>query len=645
MRTLLLLSLLAACAVDTAALGETDDAITATTLPLYTWYSPSRGDTFTTTNPAWAPVTNPDGSIAIKSPDYRYVATEGTVFSPSAPQPRDTVPLYSWYSPSRGDNFITSNPAWAGKPGDTRSPDYGFVRLEGYVYGRPLAGTRVLRSWYNASSGDNATTASPDWAPGTLHPGFGLVREEGYLLPVVERADDRVRAESFGFGRMTVKGKPALGERPLLLIRATMPDSPIVFEHDAAYYDDIVFGRAVRNVSGFFAEQSHQLFAWKRAGSIAITTDPGYMKLSTEAWLANLYSQPMGIDLAPYDTNHDGRITAEELVILVVTNKSTNHGGVRWINNQLDGCATPAGSSVAVCAPSAVVGEDSPFIGYVHELTHMLGGEDLYDSGYYNAALSTMGLSMVGATYGLDPWHKMQLGWVRPRIREIHDPGAAESLVSPRLSTASGITDESPILFYDATRGTSEYFLAEYRMPNAATYDADVNGYYHNGLGVAVWFVKQDANRDALLVANPDGTGQDRAVWLMAPNGIRGDTHLWSSLYSDFSLRWLDGSDVGIRLTVGDALSTNPIGLQWHPTAQALVPRIDSVRTGTKTDAVLVDGMFPVTRDIAAVTANGVYLNVTGWSPSQIQTTTELPYAVYTVRVRTSNAVDGTFGL
>jgi M6 family metalloprotease-like protein len=643
MRTLLLLSL-AACAADTATLGETDDPVTATTLPLYTWYSPSRGDTFTTTNPAWAPVTNPDGSIAIKSPDYRYLATEGTVFSPSAPRPRDTVPLYSWYSPSRGDNFVTSNPAWAGKPGDTRSPDYGFVRLEGYVYANPLAGTRALRSWYNASSGDNATTANPDWAPGTSHPGFGLVRDEGYLLPVVERADDRVRAESFG--RMMVKGKPALGQRPLLLVRATLPDSPIAFEHDAAYYDDIVFGSAPRNVSGFFAEQSHQLFAWKRAGSIAVTTAPGYVNQSTETWLANLYSQPLGIDLAQYDTNHDGRITSEELAIVVVTNKSTNHGGVRWINNQLDGCATPAGSSVALCMPSAVVGEDCPFIGYVHELTHLLGGEDLYDStGYYNAALSTMGLSMVGATYSLDPWHKMQLGWVRPRIREIHDPGAVESLVPPRLSAASGITDESPILFYDATRGTGEYFLAEFRIPNAATYDADVNGYYHNGPGVAIWFVKQDASRDALLVANPDGTALDRAVWLAAPNGIRGDTHLWSSLYSEFSLRWFDGSDVGIRLRLGEMFNTNPIALQWHPTAQALAPRIDSVETGTKTDAVLVNGMFPVARDTATVTANTSSLNVIGWSTQQIQTTTTLPYAVYTVRVAgTSNGVDGTFG-
>jgi hypothetical protein len=43
------------------------------------------------------------------------------------------IPLYGWYSPSRGDNFATTHPSWRGAAGETRSPDYDFVRVEGFV--------------------------------------------------------------------------------------------------------------------------------------------------------------------------------------------------------------------------------------------------------------------------------------------------------------------------------------------------------------------------------------------------------------------------------------------------------------------------------------------------------------------------------
>lgn len=73
---------------------------------LYTWYSPGRGDHFTTTDPAWA------GAIGSRrSPDYRLVRIEGSVLSAEFPQPPDTVPLYSFWNPERGDNFLTSDPA------------------------------------------------------------------------------------------------------------------------------------------------------------------------------------------------------------------------------------------------------------------------------------------------------------------------------------------------------------------------------------------------------------------------------------------------------------------------------------------------------------------------------------------------------
>ena len=152
---------------------------------IYNWYSPSRGDNFATTNLGWR------GAIGdARSPDYRLFRIEGQMFNPDRSQPAGTVPVYSWYSPSRGDNFMTSNPAWRGARGDTRSPDYRFVRLEGYVYdpyAPPPQGAVPLHSWYDPDRGDNFLTTNRGWAGvkgvSNRSPNYRYVRREGYVVP------------------------------------------------------------------------------------------------------------------------------------------------------------------------------------------------------------------------------------------------------------------------------------------------------------------------------------------------------------------------------------------------------------------------------------------------------------------------------
>lgn len=78
----------------------------------------------------------------------------------------DWVPLYLWFSPSRGDNFTTSDPRWAGNAGDVRPPDYQFVRVEGYVFSPDAPApprTVPLQSWYNERLEDNAVTSDPQF--------------------------------------------------------------------------------------------------------------------------------------------------------------------------------------------------------------------------------------------------------------------------------------------------------------------------------------------------------------------------------------------------------------------------------------------------------------------------------------------------
>ena len=151
-------------------------------LALYGWWSPSRNDNFATTTPGWA-----GSSGDVKSPDYRFVRLEGYVHSPDLPQPDGTVPLYSWWSPSRNDNFATTTPGWAGSSGDVKSPDYRFVRHEGYIYSPELsqpAGTIPLYSWWSPLRKDNVATTAGAWAggPGDVRsPDYVFVRLEGYV--------------------------------------------------------------------------------------------------------------------------------------------------------------------------------------------------------------------------------------------------------------------------------------------------------------------------------------------------------------------------------------------------------------------------------------------------------------------------------
>jgi hypothetical protein len=208
----------------TALIGEWlarilyDDFIDSqSTVPLFSWFSGARGDNYLTSKPAWS--TDPKGQpyngeeIAIqpRRHGYRMFRMEGYAFSPHQPQPEGTVPLWSWWSAERGDNFVTTNPEWSG-PTETlvwneydelvegRWKDgYRQYRLEGFVYDPmlpPPPGTRPLFSHWSSSRADNFATTKPSWSMdpagvewsgervinGSVRDGYILYRLEGYVL-------------------------------------------------------------------------------------------------------------------------------------------------------------------------------------------------------------------------------------------------------------------------------------------------------------------------------------------------------------------------------------------------------------------------------------------------------------------------------
>lgn len=104
-------------------------------------------------------------------------------------RPSGTTLLCSWYSASRREYFTTSDPRWVGNDCEASFPELGyeFVRLEGYIYDHRVPGSYPLCSWYSPERRDNFATSDPRWLGhdcGTTkvpEEGYEFVRVEGYV--------------------------------------------------------------------------------------------------------------------------------------------------------------------------------------------------------------------------------------------------------------------------------------------------------------------------------------------------------------------------------------------------------------------------------------------------------------------------------
>ena len=148
-------------------------------VPLFSWFSPSRQDNLITSQPTWAGC---DGSI--RSPDYRFVKKEGFAFDPSRPQPANTLKFYRWWSNDRKDNWATSEHSANGDGRIGLDPSYLFSRLEGYLFANPAPQVTPLHSWWSPDRTDNWVTTQHREAGvrGTnLSPSYRFNRREGYV--------------------------------------------------------------------------------------------------------------------------------------------------------------------------------------------------------------------------------------------------------------------------------------------------------------------------------------------------------------------------------------------------------------------------------------------------------------------------------
>jgi len=558
---------------------------------LYSVYRTSTSDYFETTNPS---VAYAAGNSVIR--------IEGSVFSPSAPQPRGTVPLIRWYSSTQQDNFTTTQ--WTGGTGTTHD-DYSFSALEGYVHNSMRMGTSKLAGWYSANRQDHRATTdpSPPWQGGVGTTGgdgnlYSMQRIEGYVDPT-SAPQPPYAASVFGGGIMTPRdsgdgsAKPvaALGTRPLLVVDMAYKD--VASTHTVSQITNLFFGPATPNVAGYISQVSNSRFGFRNAGVYAVTSTRKTTEFSgnpdKRAEGVKLARQA-GFNFAAYDTNGDHVVTGDELSVSVLDSLSLAGGG--W--GQFGPMSGPVdvGDSthpMKVDLWTALDTEYGSFSLISHELLHQLGAVDIYgDAARMSSGLSAMTSSRLGTdsnrdmtTFEVDAWHKVRLGWVTPRVVPVTSVASCDI----DYASWSRAGTNAPILFFDPRRGVNEYYLMEFRANGAPDSSITPTG------GVAVWHVRTDAGfRPYDVASGYSPTGTDKSVWTVGTDGTRGGASLWKAANGEFSLKWSDGSttvsgvdtapvassaSVGMAFQVTDKSANGPfVSVQWRPTNGSGTPTL-----------------------------------------------------------------------
>lgn len=330
------------------------------------------------------------------------------------------------------------------------------------------------------------------------------------------------------------------------------------FVTNATFYKSIIFdANAPNSVNGYIKENSCGRFQLRPANLGGGTGVMGPLTL-TPAELNQLAASPgtvtdgqvalsaavrNGFPLANYDFNNDGTVSFDELVLLVVANKTPRGPGqtIRFTSNLAGKNCDMQVSSV----PETTVFGRFPTV--IHELHHNFG--NMWDLYYYDRYYGTNYTLNFACTLAadftwvhLDPWEKMCMGWNEPRIVSMAQGG---SFFVPATQNAD---PTAPIILYDPSRGTGEYFMLEYRTANRAAgvgYDYQVADQ-----GLFLWHVHQDSSHDLIITPSPFAmvTNRPFANWVEGPPNNTTPGAAWSANQTTPYLIWNDGSQAIARI-------------------------------------------------------------------------------------------------
>ncbi|MCA8954617.1 MAG: hypothetical protein KDC87_01005 [Planctomycetes bacterium] len=244
-----------------------------------------------------------------------------------------------------------------------------------------------------------------------------------------------------------------------------------------------------------------------------------------------------GFRFANYDTNRDGKVTTDELMVFwLYPGESARVRGVGGCIPvpSLSGC----GVELSLGLPRAAAHIDPATI--CEELCHALFGlDDLYATpdlpNYVDPGRLTL-ISNNAAFPHLHPWGKMKLGWVPPTV--VTQDGWY------RLRPIEQYQDL--LVVHDPGRGTDDYLLVENRWP-----DGSIEATLPDR-GIGVWRVSEyfagqpDRDRKTLhLLRAGGGTDDSLAFW--DASDLRTAYHLTPNS-SPESTRWYDNTSSQIAI-------------------------------------------------------------------------------------------------
>lgn len=374
---------------------------------------------------------------------------------------------------------------------------------------------------------------------------------------------------NFGHRSMREGGRPATGTRPCLIVLAEYSDYPAFADyHPPNFYEDLAFGTPGQPFDGtnpaslreYFWENSNHRFRFDRLGVVG--------PLAMGEWNPDLGGKPeirwrSILDQVPQETfdgldvNHDGGITADELCVVIFENYHVPGNPAQPANRDNYAVTKKVGNpprSTVLVVHIAGAGPVTPFYQVAHELSHSLGTADLYGYGAGSRLLTLMSSYSFDADdqipVHLDAWHKLQLGWVEPKVRQL--AGGGSEIVSAQ--------SDGSIILWDNAKRESEYFLVERRGPQLASrmYDSGVAG-------------------DGLLIWRIGGSG---VAHMGAPSLVYGGSAVWGPGSQTPLLRWSDGTSTGTSARVSTAAGS-ALRIEWMPWGAEVSP---SEPEGTLTD-------------------------------------------------------------
>ena len=287
----------------------------------------------------------------------------------------------------------------------------------------------------------------------------------------------------------------------------------------------------------------------------------GFIHGHAHKWTEAIRKAAIDFEFEKYDFNHDGTVSTDELSILIIIPQTDPFGtnqpvfGRQWPANEplfVDGVQinTIAEAYIA-SAPSSHAMPIAHLGTAAHELSHiLLGLGDMYF--WFFQPYAAGGYSLMDRHFDaphLDPFAKLKLGWVQPRL----------VLRSGQYRLNNVETSGHVWVLANPERGLSEYFILENRW-GENTFDQRLLDQ-----GLAIWHIIETKEVYGNLPAPPNSDvnqwNEKVLSWEWARRGIRmirengiappfvdDKKALWDDQSAPGMLFWADGSPSGFSV-------------------------------------------------------------------------------------------------